>query len=1090
MRGSSLLGLVLVGVLVAGCGGKDQGPDDSGRATQLTLVSGDGQSGPVGSALQTPLAVRVTTAAGVGVAGVTVRFAIAAGGGALTATDVSTGSTGEASTVWTLGPLIGASGQRVTATATGLTGSPVTFQASGQVGPPAMIEVVGGNNQRGSLGAPLADSIRVVVKDQFGNPTQGVTLNFQPIAGGGQTSPPSVATDAQGRAATRYTIGSANALENGNQLLIGVEASGVSAVAVATGEFTAGTIAVESGNQQTGSPSSPLLAPVRVVVRTAGGVEVQGVIVQWVVASGGGTVEAPADTTDASGRASIRWTLGPAGGVQGLTASVATLTGGSAAITATALVPAAGVITGLIADQPVAGPPATFAAMVSGLSQGAVGFRSRSGEPVRIARPTGGPSYVPGALIVRFRPAPIGAPAAGAAAFRSGSLATVVAQSMRQRIGPHLGGGAARLQGVSPVIRAARLAVRAGVDGDSLRRALLADPAVESVAPDEIAWSHRLPRSAALASTAPNDPLWPNQSWHYVMVDLPRAWTVTTGSANIIVAVLDAGIRFDHPVFAGNLTTDGYDFVRADSLALCAGGRFDNAGDGDSYDADPTQPSDRSVNATANPQCWEDLEQAGGHGLHVAGTVGAAGNDGVGGTGVNWRVKIRPVRVLGVGGSGGFFDIAQGVLYAAGLPASDGQSGVLTPPTTAARIINMSLGGGCNPTNPSPLRDAIVAATGAGSLVVVSAGNNNDAASRYCPAGYPEPITVAAVGPLGTKASYSNFGAPVDIAAPGGDILPSQPDGTFLVHSAVCDFRVTPCLPGYARYGGTSMAAPHVSGVAALLLAQNPNLTVTGLRDRLLNFAVDVGAAGVDPQYGAGLLNARNSLTQTLSPGRRLFARLLGATTGAVVATTQTSSGNFTFTNIAAGDYWLYAGDDEDGDGLIGLPGRRWGAFGGAHTPTLIRTTPTGGGSAFFVLGTAQEVEPNGTRPTAGVLIAGGSVQGRIDDGDLADVYKVLIPATGTYTFETSGDGGAFCRFALELNTKITLQDAQGAQLDANDDIDPQEGGSLVGNRCSRVRRTLTPGTYYLVVEASGGTNTQSSALHVGRYRLEARFGQ
>ncbi|MBM4186025.1 MAG: hypothetical protein FJ206_01815 [Gemmatimonadetes bacterium] len=1081
--------VLLVGLgTVVGCGGKDEGPDDTARATQLQLVTGDGQTGPVGSPLSVPLTVRAANSAGAGVAGVSVRFEVALGGGAVTAATATTLANGEASTIWTLGPTIGPNGQRVTATATGLTGSPVGFVATGQVGTPASVELSAGGGQAGALGVALADSIRATVKDQFGNPVGGIRMNFQPIAGGGQASPTSAVSNDQGRVATQFTLGPANAVENGNQLLIGVDGSGVSTVAFATGRFTAGTLSIESGNQQTGSPNSPLLAPLRVVARSPGGQGVQGVAVQWNVVAGGGTADAASATTDVNGRASVRWTLGPVGGAQGLNAVVPTLAGAPAAFTATALVPPAGQIVGQIADQAVPAPQTTLAAALERLNQ-PVRLRLGSFGPelVRLPRTSGSVGGIR-ALVIRFRSAAVGAAGATPASFRGGtSFAASVSRSIGQRLTTHVRAGT-RLAGISPVIQSARLVVGPGVDIDSVRQAIAADPAVEWVVPDQVAWAHRA--SFAAPPAIPNDPLYPNQSWHYVMVDLPRAWSITTGSANVIVAVLDTGIRFDHPVFTGNLTADGYDFVATDSLTLCAGGRFDNAGDGDGFDPDPTQPSDRPSDPARNPPCWGEPDQAGGHGLHVSGTVGAAGNDGIGGTGASWRVKIRPIRVLGVGGSGSFFGISQGVLYAAGLPASDGGAGTLAPPAVPARIINMSLGGDCNPSNPSPLKDAIAAATAAGALVVVSAGNENSTTSRHCPAGYDEPLTVSAVGPLGTIASYSNTGPAVDIAAPGGDILPAQPDGTWLVHSAVCDFRQTPCIPGYARYGGTSMASPHVSGVAALLLAQTPALTVQGLRNRLLNYAVDVGAAGVDQVYGAGLLNARNSLTQTLGPPRRLFARLFNAASGATVATVPTTGQNFTFSGVAPGDYWVFGGDDEDNDGVVGAPGRRWGGFGGAHTPTTVRATAQAGGSAFFVLGTAAESEPNNTIATAGLLLPGTTVHGEIQAGDAADVYRILIPVSGTYTFETSGFGGAFCRFALELNTKITLQDAQATPLESHDDIDPQDGGSLVGNRCSRIRRQLTPGTYYLVVEASGGTNSQNPAPHTGRYRLEARIGQ
>ncbi len=1091
MKHPALRWAIVAAAVGIGCG-KSEGPDDSQKVSQLQLVEGNNQTGQVGVALSTPLTVRVINSAGTGLAGIPVTFVVAAGGGSLTTTTANSASTGQVSTVWILGGTLGAGLQRVTATVAAV--SPTTFSATGLVGPPGSVEIIAGNSQHAPLGNAAPDSIRVVVKDQFGNPTDGIPITWQVIAGGGSVSPVATVTDPQGRTAARLTLGASNAASDGNQLLIGVTGSGVSTIAFATGQLTTGAITVVSGNQQTGSPNSPLLAPLRVVVKTGAGAVVQGVPVDWVVATGGGTVDSATTTTDASGVVYNRWRLGQAGGQQTLSASVATLTGPPLTLTATALVPPAGVITGLVGEpSQFTAPPASFGASTRVSRGGVLSALARAGsgrgEPFRFPFQRPSASYSPNTLIVRFRPGPVGAPSA-AGAIRSTVVAGTILQSLRSQIGRLTTTATLRRSEISPAILAARLTVRGGVDLDSVARVLAADPTVASVRREEIVWADGLRPSAILPPvTTPNDPMYPNQSWHYVMIDLPRAWSITTGSASVIVAVLDTGIRFDHPVFAGNLTTDGFDFVPTDSLSLCAGGKFDNAGDGDGYDSDPTQPSDRSPE-TDNPPCWGVVEQFGGHGLHTAGTIGAAGNDNVGGTGVNWRVKIRPIRVLGVGGQGRTFDIAQGILYAAGLPASDGNGGTITAPTPA-RIINMSLGGSCNASQPSEMHDAVLAATNAGVLVVVSAGNNNNSATQSCPAGYPEPITVAAIGPLGTKASYSNFGTPIDIAAPGGDINSANPDGTFLIHSAVCDFRSDPCVPGYARFGGTSMSAPHVSGVAALLLAQNPNLTASQVRDRLLNFAVDAGAPGPDIIYGNGILNARNSLTQTLAPAAKTFARLYSATTGAIVTTIPTGAGGaFTFNGVAPGDYWVFAGQDEDNDGVIGAAGRRWTAFGGVAAPNLLRTTGTGGASAFFLFGTAQEAEPNDDRAQAGRLVVGGSVFGEMPSGDPADIYRIEIPVGGTYTFETSGFGGAYCRFALELNTKLALQDAQGVELENNDDIDPKEGVSLVGNRCSRIRRQLTPGTYYLVVQASGGTNPNNPAPHTGRYRLEARAGQ
>jgi subtilisin family serine protease len=1078
---------------VVACGKSDPGPDDSQKPSQLVLVEGNNQTGRVGEALQTALTVRVVNSAGAALAGIPVAFAVTAGGGSVTNASVNTAVSGQASTVWVLGGTIGAGLQRVTASAAGV--ASVTFTATGLVGAPASVAVTSGGGQRAPLGAPAPDSIRVVVKDQFDNPTEGIPITWQVIAGGGSVSPTATVTDAQGRTAARLVLGPSNAAADGNQLLIGVTGSGVSTIAFATGQLTTGSVTVVSGDQQTGSPSSPLLAPLRAVVKTGAGATVQGVPVDWVVVTGGGTVDSATTTTDASGAVYNRWRLGPAGGQQSVRASVATLTGPPLTMTATALVPPPGVITGLVGEpSQFTAPPVSVGAAPSfrAAAFGRVGGAIGSGEPYRLPFRHPRPSYSPNTLIVRFRAGPVGAPAASGA-IRSTAAAAPVLASIRTQLARLTTAATVRRSEISPAILAARLTVRGGANLDSMARALAADPSVASVKREEIVWADgfgpRAPAATFAPMTTPNDPLYPNQSWHYVMIDLPRAWTITTGSASVVVAVLDTGIRFDHPVFAGNLTTDGYDFVPTDSLTLCAGGKFDNAGDGNGYDNDPTQPSDRSLDNN-DPPCWGPAEQFGGHGLHTAGTIGAAGNDDVGGTGVNWRVKIRSIRVLGVGGQGRTFDIAQGILYAAGLPASDGSGGTIAAPTPA-RIINMSLGGTCNSAQPSEMHDAITAATNAGVLVVVSAGNSNNTATQSCPAGYPEPITVAAIGPLGTKASYSNFGTPIDIAAPGGDLNPATPDGTYLIHSAVCDFRSDPCIPGYARFGGTSMAAPHVSGVAALLLAQNPNLTVSQLRDRLLNFAVDAGAPGPDIIYGHGILNARNSLTQTTAPAARTYARLYHAVTGALVTTVPASGGGaFTFNGVAPGDYWVFAGQDEDNDGVVGAAGRRWTAFGGIPAPTLLRTTATGGASAFFLFGTAQEAEPNDDRAHASRLVVSGWVFGEMQAGDPADFYRIEIPVAGTYTFETSGFGGSYCRFALELNTKLALQDSQGVELDNNDDIDPKEGASLVGNRCSRIRRQLTPGTYYLVVQASGGTNPNNPGIHTGRYRLEARAGQ
>jgi uncharacterized protein (DUF2141 family) len=301
--------------------------------------------------------------------------------------------------------------------------------------------------------------------------------------------------------------------------------------------------------------------------------------------------------------------------------------------------------------------------------------------------------------------------------------------------------------------------------------------------------------------------------------------------------------------------------------------------------------------------------------------------------------------------------------------------------------------------------------------------------------------------------------------------------------STTCDFTVTPCTPNYAYYAGTSQATPHVSGVAALLLATASGLTSAQLRARLTDYALDVGPAGADPQYGAGIVNARNSLTQTLAPPAQLYVRLYDAVTGGLVATQLTGGGgSFTFNGLAPGSYYVFAGEDENSDGLIGVPGRRWGAYGGTATPFAVTVSASAGGVAFFSIGLPTEAETNNTLGTANRLVVGGYAHGTLTQGpDVVDQYRVSIDQAGQYTFATSGWQGAFCRYALNVNTILTLSDSNGVQVAQNNDTDAPGR-----NFCSTISRTLTPGDYLLSV--TPGVNI-SGAPQSGRYRLAARAG-
>ena len=808
----------------------------------------------------------------------------------------------------------------------------------------------------------------------------------------------------------------------------------------------AALITVREGSQQTAAAGLAVPTPPSVTVTDADNNRVAGVPVTFQVASGGGTVDpATPVSTDGDGIAAVSsWTLGPAEGANSLTASSSGLTGSPITFTATGSVAATIRGTVTVSSQLLAhSRPVSIGSKALGAVKVLRGFGMHRALPFT-QRTTND-------LLLTYRPR---------AQSASRSASAFVAAEIRSHVAHSLAPYGAVVTGVSPAIMSARVHVADSRDIPQVAAALRLDPDVTAVEPNRLVysegWSLR-----ALPVRSSNDPLNAQQAWHYGMIDLPESWAITTGSSGVLVAVVDDGIRFDHPDILPNLTTDGYDFVSSFLRPLCAGGSIDAAGDGDGYDPDPTMPASYSMDETQD--CLTGPDALGNHGLHVAGTIGAVGNNGLGGSGINWTVRIRPVRVLGVDGGGTNYDIAQGILYAAGLPADNGAGGTVQAPS-GARIINLSLGG---PGTSVVEHNAVIAATNAGALIVASAGNSATSDPLY-PAAYPEALSVSAVGPDRALASYSSFGSTVDIAAPGGDF--DDGDATFGVLSTIWDFSTN--TPTYALADGTSMAAPHVSGVAALLLAQDPGLSRAELRSRLTTYAVDAGAAGRDDRYGAGIVNARNSLAKNFAPAHQVWARLFDAVTGASLQTaTVTADGSYSF-RVGTGSYQVFAGQDESGDQLIGLPGRRWGAFGGAATPATITVSGSGTHQASFSAGFPAELEPNDGFASENVLPVAGYLLGNMDKTEV-DVFRVLIPLAGQYTFETSAAGGA-CGFALQEDTNMALYDPNKALLVSNDDINTN-GLDF----CSRITLSLDPGAYHLSVRGLRG----------GSYRIQARAG-
>lgn len=328
---------------------------------------------------------------------------------------------------------------------------------------------------------------------------------------------------------------------------------------------------------------------------------------------------------------------------------------------------------------------------------------------------------------------------------------------------------------------------------DDLKAWLQQQPDVEYVEPDYI--------MTKMAVTMPNDSYF---SYQWPLVDAiggiraDQAWNYSTGT-NAVVAVVDTGI-LPHKDLLPNILP-GYDMIM-DSFT---------ANDGNGRDNDPTDPGDYVLSgecgSTSNTNSsW--------HGTHVAGTIAAVANNAEGIAGIAYNAKILPLRVLGK--CGGYnSDIADAIMWASGATVN----GVPVNPTPA-RVINMSLGGqsACGTT----LQNAINTARANKTVVVVAAGNNNTDASTFSPANCNGVISVAASGRNGSKAYYSNYGATVDVAAPGGSMLSAQTDG---IVSTLNTGTKQAVADTYAFYQGTSMATPHVAGIAALMLSANPSMT-------------------------------------------------------------------------------------------------------------------------------------------------------------------------------------------------------------------------------------------------------------------------
>ena len=325
-----VVGVVLLGVACGGGGGGT--PPGSVLTIAKAPTSGDNQVGPAGQALPTPLAAIVKDASSNPVAGQTVTWAAASGGGSVNPASGTTAASGIATTVLTLGP--GASSQTATATHTSATGSPLTFTAVAQIQGATQMALNAGSGQQDTIGAALATPYSVVVRDQNNTAVPGVVVSWS-ASGGGSVSAATSTTNASGIASVTRTLGTTVGTHTAQAAVTGLTGSPVSFTATATAG-NATKIAISGGDNQTAQVNSTLLTPYSVTARDRGDNVKSGVAVAWAVASGGGSVNPTSSATNANGVATTVRTLGPTAGTQTATATAPGLTGSPLTFTATA----------------------------------------------------------------------------------------------------------------------------------------------------------------------------------------------------------------------------------------------------------------------------------------------------------------------------------------------------------------------------------------------------------------------------------------------------------------------------------------------------------------------------------------------------------------------------------------------------------------------------------------------------------------------------------------------------------------------------------------------------------------------------------
>lgn len=582
----------------------------------------------------------------------------------------------------------------------------------------------------------------------------------------------------------------------------------------------------------------------------------------------------------------------------------------------------------------------------------------------------------------------------------------------------------------------------AGVSPDMVHSVLAANPHVAGFEQDVV---HQF-------NVMPNDSL-ASQLWGLentgqtggnsdADIDAAAAWGISTGSRDVVVAVIDTGVDWRHPDLAANLWINAGE--TANGLDDDGNGLVDDIY-GYNFAANTGNPMDDN-----------------GHGTHVAGTIAAVGNNGVGVAGINWSGSIMALKFLRADGSGTTSDAIRAIHYATMQRLRFGVN---------VRVINMSWGGGGF---SAALRDAIQAASNAGILSVAAAGNSardNDLSPQY-PSSYEVStlVAVAATDSRDQLARFSNYGATsVDLAAPGVSILSTYPNNR------------------YVALSGTSMATPHVAGVAALAWSVAPNATVAEIKSALLG-GVDRVAGLAGKVATGGRLNAYTTL-RMLKPGTPASPVI-----GSLEITPGTLTAGTVATLAARGVYdpagtvscvWFYR--DSNGNGQWDSADRALGSVStivgrqasmtldtAGYSPgtyrVFARAQNTTGAWSNTVAATFQVLaadDHGNNRATATAISIGSRAAGEIEQGGDRDWFRFSAVAGRQYVF--------FTELSTLPDSVLTLYGPNGETGIAVNDDAPGRG------LASEIRWTAPAGgTYYLEVRAY-------SSSQVGAYSLSAR---